>query len=257
MGSVDLHSCAQTGGGPCGGAEGHLPFIPEQLEISGVNLTLNRDDAIVSGNLAPGCYETYNLTVFENMLRPGICVVDVGAKIGLYSAIAAKRVGSAGRVVAVEPDAANCPFIRLTRERNDLRNLIVVEKAAGAISGQALLHLCKTNKADHRTYSDGQRSTVRLLLCSSGNCERGGAAGHYREGTHTVVGFVRSRWEIEITHCHQRVCRGRQRDESETSEANIADLDDLAAAPLKPRDSSLDNYQDCTIVRAVGTVGQI
>ena len=139
-------------------------FIPDQLRIGGVDLALNRDDAIVSGNLALGCYETYNLAVFENMLRPGFCVVDVGANIGLYSAIGAKRVGPSGRVVAVEPDATNCSFIRLTRERNHLDNLVVIEKAAGAVSGPALLHLCRTNKADHRSYGDGQRETVAIEM---------------------------------------------------------------------------------------------
>ena len=64
-------------------------FIPEEMPVRGVSLVLNQDDAIVSGNLALGCYETYNLDIFESLLRPGMCVVDVGANIGLYSAVAA------------------------------------------------------------------------------------------------------------------------------------------------------------------------
>ena len=139
-------------------------FIPEQIHISGVDLALNREDAIVSGNLALGCYETYNLEVFEAMLRPGMCIVDVGANIGLYSSIAAKNLGPSGRVVAVEPDATNCSFIRRTKEKNQLANLTVIEKAAGDIEGPTLLHLCKTNKADHRTYGDGDRTTVKIEM---------------------------------------------------------------------------------------------
>src|SRR5688572_27369199 len=52
-------------------------LIPDEIEISGVRLILNRDDAIVSGNLALGCYETYNLELFEKLLTPGMCVLDV------------------------------------------------------------------------------------------------------------------------------------------------------------------------------------
>ena len=35
-------------------------------------------------------------------------VVDVGANLGYYSLLAAKRVGPSGRVIALEPNSENC-----------------------------------------------------------------------------------------------------------------------------------------------------
>ena len=134
-------------------------LIPPEIELGGVNLVLNQDDAIVSGNLALGCYETFNVELFESLLRPGMCVMDVGANIGLYSAIAAHKVGSAGTVIAIEPDATNCSFIARTKERNGFANLSIIQKAAGAVNGKAALHLSKMNKADHRTYGGDQSRT--------------------------------------------------------------------------------------------------
>lgn len=138
--------------------------IPEEIEMSGVTLVLNRDDAIVSGNIALGCYETYNLELFEKLLRPGMCVLDVGANIGLYSAIAARMVGTGGRVIAIEPEPTNCSFLRRTKERNGLANLTILQKAAGAESGETFLYLSSTNKADNRIFGDESRAKIRVEL---------------------------------------------------------------------------------------------
>jgi FkbM family methyltransferase len=138
-------------------------LIPPELEIKGVALVLNQKDAIVSGNIALGCYEPYNLEVFESLLRPGMNVLDVGANIGLYSAIASRKVGSNGTVIAIEPDATNCSFIERTKRRNGLTNLVIIEKAAGERIGDTFLYLCETNKADHRIY-DAQESRTRVAI---------------------------------------------------------------------------------------------
>ena len=68
-----------------------------------------------------------------------------------------------GKVVAIEPDVTNCSFLERTRVKNNLDNLVIIQKAAGAVSGPAQLHLCKTNRADHRTYGgDESRKTVNI-----------------------------------------------------------------------------------------------
>src|SRR5205085_5896429 len=42
--------------------------------------------------------------LFTASLRPGMTVVDGGAHVGLYSAIASSLVGAEGHVLAFEPD---------------------------------------------------------------------------------------------------------------------------------------------------------
>lgn len=140
-------------------------MIPRELEINAVTIMLNQEDAIVSGNLALGCYEVYNLNLFTSLVKPGMNVVDVGANIGLYSALAARLVGHSGKVFAIEPDATNCSFIEQTVRRNQFTNVTIVQKAAGDKCGQSHLYLCDTNKADHRIYDrTGTRKSVTIEM---------------------------------------------------------------------------------------------
>ncbi|MGB7160517.1 MAG: FkbM family methyltransferase, partial [Tepidisphaeraceae bacterium] len=142
-------------------------FIPEHLTFRGVRLALNQDDAIVSGSLALGTYEEFEIGVFESFLAPGMNVFDVGANIGLYSAMAARRIGSAATVVAVEPGPDNCDFIRKTIALNGYTNVRVFQKAVGDRTGEAMLYLCSNNKADHRIYARGalgERKTVPVAI---------------------------------------------------------------------------------------------
>ena len=44
---------------------------------------------------------------FKNSIRPGTLVLDIGAHVGIYTLLAANRVGSAGKVIAVEPNPEN------------------------------------------------------------------------------------------------------------------------------------------------------
>ncbi len=140
-------------------------FIPDEIEIHDVTVSLNQRDAIVSGNLALGCYEVYNLDLFDSLLKPGMNVMDVGANIGVYTAVSAKRTGPSGNIIAIEPDATNCSFIRRTIQRNGFTNVTVIEKAAGNHCGKAELYLCDLNKADHRIYNaTGDRQTVSIEM---------------------------------------------------------------------------------------------
>jgi FkbM family methyltransferase len=65
------------------------------------------------------------MAVLRRQVRPGMTVVDVGARVG-FSALAASRlVGPRGHVVAVEPDAANCRLLLLSASRNESSNMTV------------------------------------------------------------------------------------------------------------------------------------
>jgi FkbM family methyltransferase len=67
----------------------------------------------------------------DTVLRPGSTVIDVGANIGVVAAYAAMRVGSAGRVVAIEPAADNLRVLEENIRRNHLTNVTIVEGAGG------------------------------------------------------------------------------------------------------------------------------
>jgi FkbM family methyltransferase len=125
-------------------------LIPPTIDFRGARIALNQDDAIVSGSLALGCYETFVTDVLEALLHPGMTFFDVGANIGIYTALGARIVGPAGRVVAIEPGPANVAVIQETVRLNHFENVTVDARAASDRAGQVSLFLCGDNPADHR-----------------------------------------------------------------------------------------------------------
>lgn len=70
--------------------------------------------------LAAGRYEVFTRRMFDQTLSPGILVVDGGAHIGLYTLLAARRLGPNGHVLAFEPDPHNFRALVLNAARNGL-----------------------------------------------------------------------------------------------------------------------------------------
>jgi hypothetical protein len=67
------------------------------------------------------------------LLRPGDVMIDAGANIGLFTVLAAARVGPHGRVIACEPSPATMELLRDNVLRNgfdwvDLREVALAEQ---------------------------------------------------------------------------------------------------------------------------------
>lgn len=92
-------------------------------------------------NFARGIYEQpMQETVISN-LSAGDVFFDVGANIGFFSLIAARRVGAEGHVYAFEPVPRNVVAIRRSAQLNDLAMIRVFSEAVGAKTGRAELLL--------------------------------------------------------------------------------------------------------------------
>ncbi len=63
-------------------------------------------------------------------LRPGRTFVDVGANIGYFSLLAARRMGGSGRVVAVEASPETFARLRANLDRNAAGNVRALNVAA-------------------------------------------------------------------------------------------------------------------------------
>src|SRR5262245_23007593 len=69
---------------------------PREAEVLGHRMLLDRRDSL---NLSlRGIYEPLETRVAEEMIPVGGCVVDIGANIGYYTLLAARRAGPAGQV---------------------------------------------------------------------------------------------------------------------------------------------------------------
>jgi FkbM family methyltransferase len=79
-------------------------------------------------------YEPYLAPVLRRFLPSGGCFLDVGAHLGWWSLFAATRVGSTGRVVALEPSAA---YDRLTVHTAPFPQITPLRVGAGAAAGRA------------------------------------------------------------------------------------------------------------------------
>ena len=76
--------------------------------------------------------------LFVRSLRPGMTVVDGGAHLGLYTALAARCVGGDGLVVAFEPDRYNLAALRLNA--GAAGNVRIVPKALADRPGTATFY---------------------------------------------------------------------------------------------------------------------
>jgi len=74
-------------------------------------------------------------------LKTGDTFVDVGANSGLFALHAAKAVGPAGTVLAIEPNPAMLERLRFNIEANGFTNVEVAGVAIGDTSGKATLHI--------------------------------------------------------------------------------------------------------------------
>jgi FkbM family methyltransferase len=99
------------------------------------------DDLATIGSLADGVLPRQGTLKFiEKQLKPGDTFVDVGANVGLFSLMAARVVGSGGRVIAIEPAPVVAAALRATISANGLESLVRAEEvAAGAERGLGTL----------------------------------------------------------------------------------------------------------------------
>ncbi len=140
-------------------------FIPEYIKIGTVEIALNKKDPVVCGALTLGVYEKCESRLIQEKLKPGMIVVDLGANVGLYTALAASIVGSSGKVYAFEPDAENFGYLEKTVARNGFTNVTCLRSAVSDHNGTGNLFHSDENLGDHRIYDsrDGRASNTIAL----------------------------------------------------------------------------------------------
>ena len=69
-----------------------------------------------------------------NYIRKGDTVIDAGANIGIFTVISSFITGDNGLIIAVEPDPENKKILEKNISLNQLKNVIIVDKALYNIS---------------------------------------------------------------------------------------------------------------------------
>ena len=78
-------------------------------------------------------------------LETGDCVIDAGAHLGIFSIIAAKKVGKQGKVYAFEPIQEIVSLLNRSIAINDSRNIEVIPYALGEKNHKIAFSICKTD----------------------------------------------------------------------------------------------------------------
>lgn len=73
------------------------------------------------------------------LIKPGDCVIDVGANIGYYLLMLRRKVGDTGRVVCIEPEPNNLRELHHCIESNRFNNVEIIKAAVGEGNGTVLL----------------------------------------------------------------------------------------------------------------------
>lgn len=99
----------------------------------GNRITYRPYDRRIIDEIYAGCYQWA-------IFNPSDIVVDVGANIGGFTLLAARRVGPTGRVVAVEPEPENFLLLRRNVRQNGFANVRLIQAAVDAQAGRRTLY---------------------------------------------------------------------------------------------------------------------
>lgn len=132
--------------------------LPSARRVNGALVHLNPDDPVVSGALTLGVYENEEIAFFERVVEPEMIFVDVGANVGLYTALGLNRMCYPSKIICVEPDPISASFLKQTIRSNQKGNqspeVSFYQVALSDKPGEVLLYKNPENKGDNRIYSD-------------------------------------------------------------------------------------------------------
>lgn len=160
----------------------------------------------------PASFAAHNADGFEPLsmrwlcdtARPGQLVFDVGAHVGVVSCVVGGAVGSAGAVVAIEPDPRSHPLLRANLARTGLGSTVtVVEAAAGASTGTSTLVQPANTDAAHLSGRRTARGSVVEVVTLDQLADRFGFPD--------LVKIDVEGWEPDVLDGMEQVLRRRPR----------------------------------------------
>lgn len=78
--------------------------------------------------------------IFQETVKPGNILFDIGANVGYYTLLGSRLVGNSGRVIAFEPVIQNLSYLERHVRLNRLRNVMII--SAACADSNSLAKLC-------------------------------------------------------------------------------------------------------------------
>lgn len=139
------------------------------------------NDWVGMGILA-GTFESAEWRFTESFIQPGMAVLDIGAHHGLYTLLAARKVGPRGKVISFEPSPRERRKLLLNVRLNRLRNVQVLDCALGSREGDADFFVVDGMDAACNSLRPpnvaGPTRVVRVPLKTLDHCLSAGEAEH-------------------------------------------------------------------------------
>ena len=132
----------------------HLSWRAFPIEVRtkfGARLLVNTADVIGRCICFFGVWEPSVSDYIAGALKPGDIFIDVGANIGYYTVLAAKRVGDTGRVYAIEASPTISRTLARNVAANTLSNVVLENVAVVAEAGPIPIYLHDTSNVGHST----------------------------------------------------------------------------------------------------------
>lgn len=117
-------------------------LIPEGVvlvEIDEQNMYIKADGSEIANSLITiGAWEKLETNLFLSLLKPDMTVVDVGANVGYYALLAAKRVA---QVYAFEPDPDSFDLLTRSVQANGYTNVKCLRAAVTDKGGRSTFYI--------------------------------------------------------------------------------------------------------------------
>ena len=112
-----------------------LASAPEEIDLPWGKLHIDIRDTVGRALAAQGLYDLVTTEVLWRLTDEGATVFDVGANIGYFTTLLARRVGPNGRVVAFEPHPETLQWLQRNASGIRNRNVRVEEVALSDTDG--------------------------------------------------------------------------------------------------------------------------
>ncbi len=197
-----------------------------EVDFGGVKLFPWQGDRLIGALVVGrGEYEAHVLPRFLERTPVGGTVLDVGANIGIFTLTAARRVGPAGRVIAVEPVPLNVRSLCMGVAANGFRQVTVLPVAASGAAG--VVPLLRAGDSSngivdvhvHPTSAEGWVPAHRLDVLLAGldrlDVMKIDIEGHEPQAWPGIEDLVRRHWPVIFAEFNPIAIRNHSRVEPE------------------------------------------
>lgn len=97
------------------------------VDLNGFQLCVESEDPMLGKHLSEAkVYEPHVTAIFQQAVKPGMTVVDVGANVGYYTMLAARELRGSGKVLAFEPASQNVSLLHYNVQLNGFADVVEV-----------------------------------------------------------------------------------------------------------------------------------